>query len=246
MSPSKRDRAYARRRQDAWERRRRERAAARRRRTVVAATVVGALVVATIATAVVLVNRPPAPAATTEPPQAGAYASPPPASLAQGRVWPVTLETSAGDVGVELDGAAAPQAVASFLMLARDGYFDGSGCHRLVVGEILQCGDPTGSGGGGPGYTFGPVENAPDGGVYPAGTVAMARRGNDAFSQGSQFFITLSDVVLPGDSAGGYTVFGRVTSGQDLLDAVDAAGTVGGVPDGPPAVPVTIEGVVVP
>lgn len=243
MSPSKRARTYAQRRHDAWEQRRRERAAARRRRTVVAATIVAALVLATAVGAVVLVNRPPA---TVEAPDAGAYASPPPASSAQGRTWPVTLETSAGDLAVELDGAAAPQAVASFLMLGRDGYFDDSACHRLVVGELLQCGDPTGTGRGGPGYTFGPVENAPEDGVYPAGTVAMARRGHDGFSHGSQFFITMSDVSLPEDSVGGYTVFGRVTSGLEALSAVDAAGTVGGVPDGPPAVPVTIEGVVVP
>jgi peptidyl-prolyl cis-trans isomerase B (cyclophilin B) len=245
VSSSKRARAYARRRQDEWAERRRLRLAAQRRRRIVGATVVGVLVVTTAASAVVLATRddPPAPAAT---PSTAAYDGPPPAAEAEGRAWPVVIETSVGDVAVELDGAAAPQAVASFLMLARDGYFDGSTCHRLVVGELLQCGDPTGSGGGGPGYTFGPVENTPEDMTYAAGTVAMARRANDASSQGSQFFITTGDVVLPEDSAGGYTVFGRVTSGLELLTQVDAGGTVDGGPDGRPAVDVTIEGVVIP
>ena len=172
------------------------------------------------------------------------YDAPPPPAEAEGRTWDVTLQTSVGDLTLELDGAAAPQAVASFLMLARDGFYDGTGCHRLVAGQLLQCGDPTGTGAGGPGYTFGPIENAPADQLYPAGTVAMGRRSGDAESQGSQFFLVFADTPLPDDSAGGYTVFGRVTEGLDLLTAVDAGGTVDGGSDGQPAVPVTIEGVV--
>jgi peptidyl-prolyl cis-trans isomerase B (cyclophilin B) len=130
-------------------------------------------------------------------------------------------------------------------MLARDGFFDGTACHRLVVGSLIQCGDPTATGTGGPGYTFGPIENAPEDQTYPAGTVAMGRRSGDAASQGSQFFVVFNDTPLPDDAAGGYTVFGRVTEGLDLLTAIDARGTVDGGTDGQPADPVTIEGVVV-
>ena len=90
---------------------------------------------------------------------------------------------------MELDGAKAPQTVASFLGLARSGYWNDSPCHRLVTSGIyvLQCGDPTGTGSGGPGYGFG-VENAPKDGQYPAGTLAMART-SDPNSNGGQFFI---------------------------------------------------------
>jgi peptidyl-prolyl cis-trans isomerase B (cyclophilin B) len=108
---------------------------------------------------------------------------------------------------------------------------------------VLQCGDPTGQGTGGPGYTFGPIENAPADDVYPAGTIAMARVGNDPQSMGSQFFIVYADTTIPADQAGGYTVFGRVTSGLDVVTAVADAGVQGGEPDGPPATGVTIQGV---
>lgn len=250
MPPSKRARAYARRRHDAWEDRRRKRAAARRRRVAVAASLVGALVVATGASAVFLTSRPapePEVTATADPfADVARYDAPPPASDAQDRIWPVTFRTTAGEIAAELDGAAAPQAVASFLMLARDGFFDDSSCHRLVVGSILQCGDPTGTGLGGPGYTFGPIENAPVNDVYPAGTIAMARQAGDAHTQGSQFFVALHDITVPADSAGGYTVFGHVTDGLDLLTAVEAGGTVSGGGEGEPAIPVTIEGVDIP
>jgi peptidyl-prolyl cis-trans isomerase B (cyclophilin B) len=247
VPPSKRAREYARRRHDAWEQRQRQRAAARRRRTVVAASVVGALVLATAAGAIVLANRPAPEETDVANPfeDVAVYDAPPPPAEAEGRTWATTLSTSRGELTIELDGAAAPQAVASFLMLARDGFFDGSACHRLVVGSILQCGDPTGTGMGGPGYTFGPVENAPEDDVYPAGTVAMARQADDAETQGSQFFITLHDITIPADAAGGYTVLGHVTGGLDLLTEVEASGTVGGGAEGQPAVPVTIEGVVI-
>lgn len=241
MPPNKRARAYAHRRQEKWDLRQQQRAAALRRRRLVAAAIVGSLVVATAASAVVLANRQDPMAGT---PDVAAYDAPPPPSEAQGRAWTATVALSTGDVTLELDGAAAPQAVASFLMLARDGFFDGTSCHRLVTGSLIQCGDPTGTGYGGPGYSFGPIENAPEDMTYPAGTLAMAR-GGDAASQGSQFFIVLTETFLPNDSAGGYSVFGRVTEGLDTLLAGTADGTVDGGPDGQPATPVTIEGVVI-
>ena len=168
--------------------------------------------------------------------------------VAEDRTWTVTLHACSGDteadIVLELDGESAPQAVASFVTLAQGGYFDGTGCHRLTTSGIfvLQCGDPTFTGSGGPGYNFGPIENAPEDDVYPAGTVAMARRGDDAESMGSQFFLVYEESTIPSDTAGGYTVFGTITSGLDFVQAVADAGTAGGESVAP-ATPVTIEGV---
>ena len=170
-------------------------------------------------------------------------------SVAEDRTWSVTLQACSGDteadIVLELDGTVAPQAVASFVTLAQGGYFDGTGCHRLTTEGIfvLQCGDPTATGSGSPGYSFGPVENAPQDDVYPAGTVAMARRGGDAESMGSQFFLVYEESTIPSDAAGGYTVFGTITSGLDFVQAVADSGVAGGASDGAPANPVTIEGV---
>jgi peptidyl-prolyl cis-trans isomerase B (cyclophilin B) len=166
----------------------------------------------------------------------------PSADLAEDRTWTGTLTLNGVPLGVELDGAAAPQAVSSEISLAQQGFYDGLSCHRLTTTGIfvLQCGDPSGDGTGGPGYSYGPVENAPADGVYPAGTIAMARS-TSQYSQGSQFFIVYDDTSLPGDT-GGYTVLGTVTSGLDQLRAaVLDAGTADGSGDGAPAVPVTID-----
>ncbi|UFU04758.1 peptidylprolyl isomerase [Ruania halotolerans] len=263
MSPSKREKEYARRRY-AKRAARQEQAAkvARERR------IVGAVVVAVLAAVVVLLivlnprgdtdpeATPPAESETTataEPTgdeleplpttQPQTYDTPPPASDSLDTSWDAVIHTSAGDIAVTLNGADAPAAVASFLMLAGDGYFDGTGCHRLLPDSLLQCGDPTATGTGGPGYSFGPVENAPEDDIYPAGTLAMARQGNDGESMGSQFFLVFADVPLPSDSAGGYTVFGEVTEGLDILEQIGAAGTVDGGPDGRPAQNVIIESV---
>jgi len=179
---------------------------------------------------------PDAPAATES---AAPERTAPPASLAENRAWTGSIELSAGvSLGVELDGAKAPQAVANMVALTEQGFFDGTPCHRLTTQGlyVLQCGDPTGTGTGGPGYTFGPLENVPADGVYPAGTIAMARA-QSPDSMGSQFFIVYQDTTLPG----GYTVMGKVTSGLDSLVAkVASAGVQGGGGDGSPAVPVAI------
>ncbi len=240
MSPSTREREYARRRYESWRARqqgKREAALARRRRAL--AVVAGLVALALVAggvIAAVLGGR------DDEAPSAAGGAAPDPA-VAEDRTWTATITTSAGDLGLELDGAAAPQAVASFVTLAQDGYFDGTDCHRLTTEGIfvLQCGDPEGTGRGGPGYSFGPVENAPEDDVYPAGTLAMARRGGDGASMGSQFFVVYQDSTIPSDEAGGYTVFGRVTEGLDVVEQVAAAGVDGGGGDGAPATPVTLE-----
>ena len=244
MPPSKRARAYARRRQSEWEARQRRSAALRRRRAVLAAVVIGTLVLGTAAGAIVLASQPAAtpPTAAQDIPSFSAAPSP---AEAQGRTWTAEMTTSRGAITLELDGAAAPQAVASFLMLAREGFYTDITCHRLVLGTLIQCGDPTQTGLGGPGYLFGPIENAPEDGQYPAGSVVMARFADDPDSQGSQFFVMLSDGVIEDDAAGGYTVFGRVTAGMDVLAEAAGSGTVGAGPDGVPVVRLTIEGVVI-
>ena len=145
---------------------------------------------------------------------------------------------------ISLNADLAPQAASSIAADSVSGYYVGKTCHRLVNGPsaaLLQCGSLDGTGATDPSYSFGPIENAPADGVYPAGTVAMARAGNDAYSNGRQFFIVTSPTTLPADSAGGYTVVGQVTSGLDSLVAqITAAGTVDGSSDGAPLIPTTI------
>lgn len=256
MPSSKREREYERRRYEKWQQRQATRRARRRRQQVVAGSVVGVLVLGIGIAAAFTFSGDDAPtdAAATPAPSASSTASAartgnggvvPDPSLAQGRTWTGTISLAQGDVGIELDGAAAPQAVANFVTLAQEGYFDDTRCHRLVTSgiHVLQCGDPTASGTGDPGYSWGPIENAPADDVYPAGTIAMARQGNNGESMGSQFFLVYEDSTIPSDTAGGYTVFGRITSGLDVVQAIADEGVTGGASDGTPAAPVTIEGV---
>lgn len=161
----------------------------------------------------------------------------------------VALATSAGPIGLTLNRAEAPCTVNSFVSLAKQGYFDGTGCHRLTTGEglkVLQCGDPTGTGTGGPGYTI-PDEApttlaaAPSGQgsvTYPRGTIAMAKTAQPN-SGGSQFFLVYADSTLPPE----YTVFGTIdATGLKTIDKVAAAGTSdgNGSGDGKPKTPVEI------
>jgi peptidyl-prolyl cis-trans isomerase B (cyclophilin B) len=165
----------------------------------------------------------------------------PSADLAEDRTWTGTLTLNDIPLGIELDGAAAPQAVSSEISLIQSGFYTGTSCHRLTTEGIfvLQCGDPNGDGTGGPGYSYGPVENVPADELYPAGTIAMARS-DSQYSNGSQFFIVYEDTTLPG-TTGGYSVIGHVTSGLDELRAgVTDAGTSDGAGDGAPAVATTI------
>jgi peptidyl-prolyl cis-trans isomerase B (cyclophilin B) len=157
--------------------------------------------------------------------------------VAKGRVWSGTLGLSGSELGIQLDGKSAPQAVSNFITLASQGFFKDLKCHRLTTAGIyvLQCGDPNGDGTGGPGYNWGPIENAPMDNIYKTGVLAMARVGNDASSMGSQFFIVYQDSEIPADAVGGYTVFGKVTSGLDSVLKIAAAGVEGGASDGKPA-----------
>ena len=144
--------------------------------------------------------------------------------IAAGKTFTASIMTNCGVITVELDGAKAPQTVASFIGLAESGYWADSPCHRLTTPaqgiSVLQCGDPTGTGQGTPGYGFG-VENAPANFSYPAGTLAMART-SDPKSNGGQFFIVYKQTVL--NDPTGYTIFGKITKGLDIVERVAAAG----------------------
>jgi peptidyl-prolyl cis-trans isomerase B (cyclophilin B) len=256
---SKREREYERRRLERWQERQAKARASRRRRNVIVGSIGGAVVVVVaIIIAVVSSDGAPAaspsstPTATSTAIASGLDLSPrtgnggvvPAASLAQNRTWTGTITTNRGPISVELYGDKAPQAVANFVQLAKEGFFDKTKCHRLALSiHVLQCGDPTGTGTGSPGYSWGPIENAPADGAYPQGTIAMARVAGQGSSMGSQFFIAYADTKIQSDSAGGYTVFGKVTSGLDVLQAIAGEGTADGSTDGPPASDVIIEGV---
>ncbi|WP_201520801.1 peptidylprolyl isomerase [Gulosibacter hominis] len=180
-----------------------------------------------------------------KPTETAIVAAPDPA-LAENRTWTGTL-TLNHDVTLEIEitGDTAPQAAANFIALSQSHFYDNTPCHRLTTEGIyvLQCGDPTGTGSGGPGYQFGPLENVPKDGIYRTGTIAMARA-QAPDSMGSQFFIVYEDSPLP---APGYTVFGRVTGGMDQLQTkIVDSGVEQGIAsptDGPPAQPVTITGI---
>lgn len=159
-------------------------------------------------------------------------------ALAEGREWTGTLEVNGKPLQVSIDGAAAPQAAANFITLANNGFYNGLTCHRITNGGfyVLQCGDPNGDGTGGPGYSWGPLENTPVDNVYMKGVIAMARAGGDGNSNGSQFFIVYEDTAIPSDVAGGYSVFGKVTKGLENLKPTIDGGVSGGGTDGKPAV----------
>lgn len=157
--------------------------------------------------------------------------------IAESRIWNGTMQVGPADLELELYGDLAPQAVANFISLVRSGFYEGVGCHRIVTEGIfvLQCGDPTGTGSGDPGYKFGPIENAPANDIYETGVIAMARQANNGLSMGSQFFIVFQESRIPSDVAGGYTVLGKITAGLDGLAPIIEAGVDGGGQDGAPS-----------
>lgn len=163
-------------------------------------------------------------------------------TLAENRTWDTTIATTCGDIKFTLEGDKAPIAAASFVTLANAGFWESTLCHRLTTDGlyVLQCGDPTTTGTGGPGYSFGPSENVPSDSVYKAGTIAMANSGE--YGNGSQFFIVYKDTTLPGS----YTVLGTVTSGLDVVEKVAKGGVspdAATATDGEPAWPIAIKGV---
>jgi peptidyl-prolyl cis-trans isomerase B (cyclophilin B) len=163
----------------------------------------------------------------------------------------VSMMTSEGPIGLMLANAKSPCTVNSFVSLAHKDFFAGTQCHRLTTEpdlSVLQCGDPTGDGTGGPGYQFAneyPTDQYPPGDpalhdpvTYPRGTLAMANSGRD--TNGSQFFLVYKDSQLPPE----YTVFGKIQEdGLATLEKIAEAGVEGGGGDGPPATEVTIKSV---
>ncbi|HET6816068.1 MAG TPA: peptidylprolyl isomerase [Mycobacteriales bacterium] len=165
-------------------------------------------------------------------PQQQHYSSEPKLTIAP-TTYTATIVTNCGTITVAMDGRAAPHTVNSFVFLAGKHYFDNTKCHRLTTAGIyvLQCGDPTGTGTGGPGYQF-RDENL-SGASYPAGRVAMANAGPG--TNGSQFFFVYANTQLPPN----YTPFGKVTAGLDILKAIAAKGS-NPPGDGAPNQPVVI------
>jgi len=162
----------------------------------------------------------------------------PPAEVATSGLVNLTMTTNVGPVGLVLDQAKAPCATASFVYLAQQKFFDGTPCHRETDSEglkVLQCGDPSGTGRGGPTYTFPTQVTGSE--TYPRGTVAMANSGQGTDS--SQFFLVWGDSQLPPN----YTVVGTIDeAGLKVLDTIAANGNNGanGAGDGAPNQPVTI------
>jgi peptidyl-prolyl cis-trans isomerase B (cyclophilin B) len=158
-----------------------------------------------------------------------------------------TLATNCGNIVITTVGAKAPITITQLATLARGGYFNDSLCHRLTTKGlyVLQCGDPTATGGGGPNFTY-RDENLPAEGLYnyPAGTVAMANSGpgvNGAGTNGSQFFLVFADTTLGAN----YTIWGTITQGLDIVKAIAKAGVRGGGADGTPNQPISIKRVTV-
>lgn len=132
-------------------------------------------------------------------------------SLEDGKTYKANLETSHGTMVVEFYVDDAPNTVNNFVNLVKEGYYDNTPFHRIIKGFMLQGGDPTGTGSGGPGYRFAdePVKKP-----YTKGTIAMANAGPN--TNGSQFFIMHADYPLPPN----YTIFGKVADGTDVIDAI--------------------------
>lgn len=157
--------------------------------------------------------------------------------LDEGTTYRLKVETNCGAFTITLDPRTAPRTAASLVALARDGFFDGTGFHRVVPGFVIQGGDPTGSGTGGPGYST--VDAPPADTTYTRGVVAMAKAQDEApGTSGSQFFVVTGvDIGLPPE----YAVVGTVTEGIETVLEIDALG----VGDGPPSTPIVLEKVTV-
>ncbi len=170
-------------------------------------------------------------------PRAAGGAHKPTKGLAKRRRYTVVLDTSCGTIDIRLDPRASPNAAASFASLARTGFFDNTQFHRIVPGFVIQGGDPTASGTGGPGYST--VDKPAAGTTYTRGTVAMAKGGTEpAGTAGSQFYIvTAPDAGLPPD----YAVIGKVESGQDVVQQIGKLGDPASGEAGTPVRPVVIK-----
>jgi len=144
------------------------------------------------------------------------YSAPPQMAIDPAKTYSATIDTSAGTMTAELFASEAPKTVNNFVFLARDGFYNDVIFHRVIRGFMIQGGDPTGTGRGGPGYRF---DDEPVTRRYNRGILAMANAGPN--TNGSQFFVMHADYGLPPN----YTIFGRLTSGEDVLDKIATAQT---------------------
>lgn len=168
---------------------------------------------------------------TPEPMSAKQYSTAPEMTIDAAKKYVATLHTEKGDIEIELAASSTPITVNNFVFLAREKFYDGVIFHRTIPGFMIQGGDPTGTGMGGPGYKF---EDEPFTGQYKRGTVAMANAGPD--TNGSQFFIMHADYALPPN----YVIFGQVTKGLEAVDAIAAAPTETSGEGSKPVTPVKI------
>jgi peptidylprolyl isomerase len=166
----------------------------------------------------------PCPAPDGSSPKQQKFDGPPPMCIDPSKRYTASMVTSKGTLTIALDPIAAPATVNNFVFLARYHYFDGIVFHRIIPGFVLQGGDPTGNGTGGPGYRF--ADELPKAGRYELGSLAMANAGPN--TNGSQFFVISgpSGIRLPPQ----YSLFGKVVAGLDIVAAIDAIGTSSGTP----------------
>ena len=154
-------------------------------------------------------------------PRTTKFKSEPPMCIDPEKRYIAEMVTNKGTMTIELDPKRAPKTVNNFVFLARYHYYDGVSFHRIIPGFVIQGGDPEGTGRGGPGYRF--ADELPRAGMYEVGSLAMANAGPD--TNGSQFFI------ITGASGAGlppqYSLFGKVTKGMEVVQALDAVGTPG-------------------
>ncbi len=164
------------------------------------------------------------PAADGSSPKTQEFDGPPPMGIDAQKRYTAEMVTSKGTLTIALDPVAAPATVNNFVFLARYHYFDGIVFHRIIPGFVLQGGDPTGTGRGGPGYRF--ADELPPPGRYELGSLAMANAGPD--TNGSQFFVISGKdgMRLPPQ----YSLFGKVIKGLDVVAAIDTIGTSSGTP----------------
>jgi peptidyl-prolyl cis-trans isomerase B (cyclophilin B) len=170
------------------------------------------------------------PAAASQ--QKKSYSKPPKMTIDAKKTYTATVQTSCGSFVIQLDPKQSPNAVNSFVFLADQHFFDGLIFHRISKDFVIQGGDPTGTGSGGPGYST--VDTPPTGATYPEGTVAMAKSGSDpAGTAGSQFFVVTGSGG--GNLTADYAIIGKVISGLDVAKKIEALPIVGGASDGKPA-----------
>lgn len=164
------------------------------------------------------------------------YLTPPAMQIDVNKTYTATLDTDKGPIVVELNAKATPITVNNFVFLAREKFYDGTIFHRTIPGFMIQGGDPTGTGTGGPGYRF---DDEAFTGEYKRGVLAMANAGPD--TNGSQFFIMHADYALPKN----YVIFGEVKSGLEIVDAIATSPTISGGEGSKPATPVVIKAITV-